>query len=258
MWFWEFIYNLIIALAAIGLFLVGGYLAWKGRPHAQGVLVFAFLVLVLLVCYRFKHVKGFGFEAEMWDQKQTDAAKLIDRLKLLSESNAQQMGLIAAHLGIMDSGLTNPQLAELLTQTEQTLAAVDTPKSKRDEFTAPLIERIKKNYVFAAKRVADQKYKQAMEEIGNSIHTANSDTRDALIAKSAQLSQLRQKINHLPMKQFLEANSLNPMIDVVRASPTFNTRDKLLETLSEFNDDLRFFATNLRLKRNIDLDYVYK
>jgi hypothetical protein len=258
---WDKISNFIIAVAAIGLLIVGSCLAlaYNDRTQAAGVVLgFAFLCLILLVCSRFKHVKGFGFEAEMWDQKQIEAAALIDRLKLLSESNAQQTALIAAHLGLMDSGLTNPQLAELLVQTEQTLVAVGTPKSKRYEFTAPLIERIKMNYFFAAIRVAQQAFDHAAEDIGKSIQKANPETRDTLIAQSAQLNQVQQKITHLPMKQFLEANSLNPIIDVVRASPTFDNRDKLLETLSEFDEDFRFFATNLRLKRNIDLGYIYK
>jgi len=258
MWSWDFFYNLIIALATIGLLSVGGYLAWKGRTHAKWVLVFAFLFAVLLVCSRFKHVKGFGFEAEMWDQKQIEAAALIDRLTLLSESTAQQTGLIAARLGFMDSGLTNPQLAELLAQTEKTLTAVGTSKSKRDELTAPVINRIKWNYISDAKGFASQAYKREINETDNSISTVNSDTRDSLIAKSLQLKKVLQKIDNLPLKPLFEANNLNPLIDIVRASPSIDTREKLLETLSELDDDLRFFATNLRLRRNINLDYLYK
>lgn len=258
MWSWDFFYNLIIALATIGLLTLGGYLAWKGRSHAQLVLIFAFLFAVLLVCSRFKHFKGFGFEAEMWDQKQIEAAALIDRLTQLSESTAQQTGLIASRLGLWGSGLTNPELAELLAQTEKTLETVGTSKSKRNELTAPIIDRIKWNYILAAQSLASQAYTSAIKDTDNSIRIANSDNRDAIITKSTQLKQVLQRIGNLPLKPFLEANSLKPIMDIVRASPTFETRDKLLDTLSEFDEDLRFFATNLRLKRNINLDYIYK
>ena len=56
--------NIIIALAAAGLFVLGGILAWQNKTSACAtVLGFAFLLAVLLLVSKFKHVRGFGFEA---------------------------------------------------------------------------------------------------------------------------------------------------------------------------------------------------
>jgi len=250
---WDFIYNLIIALATISLLSVGVYLAWYGRSHAQLVLIFAFLFAVLLVCSRFKHVKGFGFEAEMWDQKQIEAAKLIDRLTLLSETTAQQIVLIATRVGFYGETLTIRQLSSLLVQIEKILAAVETPKSKRNEITAPIINRIKMNYVLVAQRTAQEAYARTLENIYKSIGTASSkDDRESLIAKSIQMREVIHKIDNIPFKPMLEANNLNPLLEVVRASPKWENQEKLIETLSEYSEDLQFFTINLQLRRNID------
>ncbi len=43
-----------------------------------GFSIFSFFFALLS---RFKHIKGLGFEAELWEDKQKEAAELIDRLK---------------------------------------------------------------------------------------------------------------------------------------------------------------------------------
>ena len=257
--FWNIISNLILAAGAIGLLGVGGFLLYGNRTAAAATaLSFAFLFCVLLVGARFKHFKGFGFEAEMWDQKQVEAAALIDRLSLLSESTAEQTGLVASRLGLWDSGFTNPELAALLDQMERTLSATDIAKSKRNELAAPVVERIKKNYVFSSKQVADKAYMLAISATDNSLRTATAETRDSLIAKSTQFNQVRQTINNLPIERFIELNNISPIIDAVKSAPDFDGQEQLLSTLSEFDDDLKFFAANLQLRRKIDINYVYR
>ena len=257
--FWDIISNVILAAAATGLLILGGFLLYSNRTTAAtAALSFAILFSVLLVGARFKHFKGFGFEAEMWDQKQVEAAALIDRLSLLSETTAEQTGLVASRLGFMDSGFTNPELAALLNQMERTLSATGIAKSKRNELEAPVVERIKKNYVFSSKQVADKAYMLAISATDSSLRTATPETRDTLIAKSAQFNQVRQTINNLPIERFIELNSITPIIDAVKSAPDFDGRDQLLSTLSDFDDDLKFFATNLQLRRNIDINYVYR
>lgn len=50
-------------------------------PEASGVFAIAFLCFLYSNLSRFKKFKGLGFEAELWEDKQKEAADLIDRLK---------------------------------------------------------------------------------------------------------------------------------------------------------------------------------
>ncbi len=253
----DIISSVIIAGGAVGLLIIGGILAYNNQTGAaKAALGFAFLFSVLLVAARFKRFKGFGFEAEMWDQKQIEAAALIDRLSILSATSAEQTGLIASHLGLMDSGFTNPELAELLNQMERTLSATDIEKSKRNAFAAPVIKRIKKNYVFVATYVTEKAYTIGVEDIERSPRTGA--LHEDLIAKCSQLNLFRHNLNNIREKLLIELNSLTPLIDVVKASPDFNGRDRLLGTLSELDEDLKYFTANLQLRRNIDIDYVFR
>ena len=78
--------NAIISLGALALLSVGIYLAATDRAAAATpVLGVAFLFVVLLLLSKFKRFKGFGFEAEMWEEKQEEAAELVDRLEELSK-----------------------------------------------------------------------------------------------------------------------------------------------------------------------------
>jgi uncharacterized membrane protein len=86
---------------------VGLYVAIIDRATAATVLLsFGFLFVILLVLSKFKRFKGFGFEAEMWEEKQEQAAVLVERLTLLSATLSQQVALIAAKLGLWGSGLS--------------------------------------------------------------------------------------------------------------------------------------------------------
>lgn len=80
----EAVANCIIAFGAVILLGVGIFLAVIDRPAAS-VLGFAYLFLVLLLLAKFKRFKGFGVEMEMWEQKQEEAATIVENLKEASQ-----------------------------------------------------------------------------------------------------------------------------------------------------------------------------
>src|SRR5262249_61242331 len=89
-----------LGLGAAALLGVGIWLLVRGYPRRAAVPLAACVALaVVLVGSRFDHVKGFGLEAEIWSDKQREAAALIDRLKVLSLSSSEQTSLIASRLG---------------------------------------------------------------------------------------------------------------------------------------------------------------
>jgi hypothetical protein len=160
----EFIAVAITAVGAAGLLIVGGILALQDRTTtASAVLGFAFLFVVLLFVSKFKHIHGFGFEAEMWDEKQVQAAELVDKLSTTSVAVGQQVGLIASKLGLWSAGFTNPELADLLDQTDTMLVKADVPKQRREELLAPVYGRIELNYWSAAHQTAVNMFRTASE-----------------------------------------------------------------------------------------------
>jgi len=81
----KWVSNTIISAGAILLLITGVCLAvTRDNPASAGVLLgFGFLFVVLLLLAKFKRFKGFGFEAETWEEKQQEAAALVESLKRL-------------------------------------------------------------------------------------------------------------------------------------------------------------------------------
>jgi len=79
----QWVANSIVSFGAFALLIVGIYLAILDRsaPTIIAVLGTGFLFVVLLLLAKFKRFKGFGFEAEMWEEKQKEAAALVEDLK---------------------------------------------------------------------------------------------------------------------------------------------------------------------------------
>jgi preprotein translocase subunit SecY len=75
--------NRILYIGAPALLVVGIVVAIldRGAPSIIAVRGTGFLLVVLLLLAKFKRFKGFGFEAEMWEEKQEEAAVLVDELK---------------------------------------------------------------------------------------------------------------------------------------------------------------------------------
>src|SRR5262245_36674416 len=94
----------VVIIFAVALFVVSAFLYFQhATAPATSAMGFVFLLTVVLTISNYKRIKGFGFEAEMWDDKQKQAARLIDRLELLSKATSQQLALITSKLGLWSS-----------------------------------------------------------------------------------------------------------------------------------------------------------
>jgi hypothetical protein len=67
------------------------------------VLGFEFLFVVSLLLAKFKRVKGFGFEAEMWEEKQEEAAALVASLKQVQFAYAKAVFGILADVDVSEN-----------------------------------------------------------------------------------------------------------------------------------------------------------
>ncbi|MBS0237091.1 MAG: hypothetical protein JSR89_01555 [Proteobacteria bacterium] len=77
--YWERVLFALVGLACLGFSF--RYLYYDNITSASATFVVAFFSFIYANLARFKKFKGMGFEAELWEDKQKEAANLIDRLK---------------------------------------------------------------------------------------------------------------------------------------------------------------------------------
>jgi hypothetical protein len=242
---------ILTAILAIALIVAGISLCWRKQPAktptVTAVLSIGFLMLLLLHMSKFKHVTGFGFEAETWDEKQVEAAKLVDQLSITSEALNQQIALLASRLGVWGPGFTNPEMIDLLQEMKRQLQAAATPKTRIDEITAPVRRRIALNYWFKATSMLQAMYWQEHLDLQKQQGHAEQD---------AELLKERDKL--LPVPSDIP-RTLEPLIAIVKSSKVFNPSPEFLHQLNELDQDLRFFIASgeSELRRKINLDEAY-
>lgn len=77
--YWERVLFALVGLACLGFSF--RYLYYDNITSASATFVVAFFSFIYANLARFKKFKGMGFEAELWEDKQREAADLIERLK---------------------------------------------------------------------------------------------------------------------------------------------------------------------------------
>ena len=245
-----FTYILTVA-AAVSLIGAGILLCFRKQPPTAPtiatVLSVGFVALLLLHISKFKHVNGYGFEAETWDEKQVEAAKLVDQLSSISEGLSQQVALLASRMaGFWGPGLTNPELAALLRQTDTQLKATTTiPPTKRDEILAPIRLRISTNYWNAARNLVIKAYQNKGNELQQELsHVRQQHTSEAVVQNQLEiLSGEVTNLDALPVPQ--TPFDLKAIIDDVQKSKVLTPLPEAVSTqLNALNDDLRFFNAN--------------
>lgn len=84
MWKWisEYWERVIFSVFGFSLLTFSVFFLWKGSlAEASATFGMGFFSLIFASLARFKRFKGLGFEAELWEDKQKEAAELVERLK---------------------------------------------------------------------------------------------------------------------------------------------------------------------------------
>lgn len=253
----KWVANIIISLGAVALLSTGIYLAVIDRTTtATAILGFAFLFIVLLLLAKFKHIKGFGFEAEMWEEKQEEAALLVDRLTVLSATVSQQMALIAAKLGLWDSGLTFQETAKLLEQIRNLLAAAKVPVDEMNRILAPLYDRIEMNYWFAAQNLLARAMATEMEAIQVLPSSEDTEARQSMPQRMNDLTHDQILLGDIPYREFQKDRSLGALVAFGNNSRSLAQSKETLRTLDELHLDLEHFKAHRKFRRDTDLSYL--
>ncbi|OKP79625.1 hypothetical protein BTE77_05830 [Ensifer adhaerens] len=100
--YWERVVFGVFGL--IGLIFSFKYMYAEKVTEASAVFAIAFLSFLYANVSRFKRFKGLGFEAELWEDKQKEAADLIERLKSVVSIYTNEVVLTAVKQGRLVSG----------------------------------------------------------------------------------------------------------------------------------------------------------
>ena len=171
-WFqinWErcflFLTSLVFLYFSINSFLHSGVAA------ATAAFVMFFLCLIYANVSRFKRFKGLGFEAELWEDKQQEAADLIERLKNIVEVYTREIIMMKVMSGRWGGGSEWPSRWALY---EELVGQHDTLGQKIDFL--PLKEKVYRIMVFDSVSALSS-------EIQHALSKAYTDTNDAISKK---------------------------------------------------------------------------
>jgi hypothetical protein len=234
----------IIAIAACSLLSVGVHLALTDRSgSAATAWGFGFLLFILLLLTKFKPFKGFGFEAELWEQKQAEAAALIDQLKTLSKLISKQMASVAARIGLWDSALSLAELAEFVEGLQQQLKAIEVPSHEAEEVLQKMYQRIEAAY-----------YAEARHELSTAVGEASAAIHGGL--SSTDMEEHRKATSLVPdldresqVASTLSLVSINALIEFVSDSKIIESKSEIIEKLNEIERDLRHFQLHRSFRR---------
>lgn len=136
---------------------------------ATAAFVMFFLCLIYGNVSRFKRFKGLGFEAELWEDKQKEAADLIDRLKNIVQVYTREIVMMKVMSGRFGTGSRWPDRWALY---EDLVGQHNTLGQKIDFL--PLKEKVYRVMVFDAVSSLSSKIMESLSKAHSRAHEAIS------------------------------------------------------------------------------------
>jgi len=234
------VFALMVA-GVIALFYAGFKKVIEDKPtSATAAMSFGFLLIVMLTVSQFKHVKGFGFDAETWDQKQVEAAKLVDQLQGLTKATTRELVLVASKIGLWDNGPTNQELMGIINTLTPVLKASGLEREQRDELLSPIQDRIAFNYLV-----------NALGEISASFKAQYNVTESNLCQSTREMpspaKEYRQQLCDMVKRIYLKsAASMDDIISLADSYPADKKRE-LIKHILDIKHESDYFANNREL-----------
>lgn len=249
---WIRIIILIVALIFFGFAL---FFALEDNFKAvTAFLAMGMLCFVLVLLSKFKRFKGFGFEAELWEAKQEEAAHLVSTLRSLAIIVSEQLLTLSARSGRWNSATPRNELHALRERLDDILKKIDVSKDQRDliaanffrytaiDMVSPVIENI--NEFIRKKR------RQMEDELKNPPQPLDSEGLADLSAKVSQVN--------LALFDWNEYHRIADQPEIVEHIITnirdidFLSDEEKVELLSKIKDeleDLKEWIVNKNLRR---------
>ncbi len=253
--------TICLGLFAGALFVVGSILSLRTEP-ASATVTYAAAIFCLIFAFlsRFKKFKGLGIEAELWEQKQQEAVELIEKMRSIAETAAEQLVNLSVRTGRADVTTPRREFAELVKKIEVTLSSVGVDQARREQIKHPYY---KITAVEMAQEVTEkidgaiqQKINDQQAKVNKFGSTVSPDKKDAYDKEVARLSQIkRQKVDwggilsNAPGPEIV--STLEGAIDAADCLSA-DEKDKLRADLSERVDDLKYWVETKQLRRPDD------
>lgn len=254
-----FVRILLLALA-VALFGGGYYLSIEDKSAAAG-LTYAAAIFAMIFAFlsRFKRFKGLGVEAEMWEDKQAEAADLIDRLRKLTAATAKPIFSIAPRMGRWDSALPRQEAHEVITKLDDVLEEAEVPPEQ--------IEELKRPYHYFAMVDQIRPIRDALNELVHKKKSKLSDEVNRLpkpiagddLKKSSELNLrirgLGEKFDQIGwmLKDKMRAFEAMPakLEAIIKELPEFTDVEKeaFLQAHHEELEDIRYYARHKKFRR---------
>lgn len=204
--------------------------------------VLCFLI-VILSASKFKHVSGFGLDAEMWDQQQVQAAVLVKTLTQTSESLAKEIALVSSGVGML-GGLPNASFKTILEQENVLLDAAKIADDERAKILEPIYDRVEQNYRIQAQYVVGQAYTAAINNVNSSMPNSNMDQFEERSKKLVLIGQQQSKIYEILGKDA----DFNRAYELMNDEPVILNPADLIENLKKIESQLLDFKRTRKME----------
>lgn len=129
----EIFIRILILIIALSFFGISVYFAFMDNFKALvAFLTMGMLCLILALLSRFKRFKGFGFEAELWESKQEEAAEIIVMLRSLAVTISRQILTLSARAGRIASATPRDELFALKENIDNILINANVSAEERE------------------------------------------------------------------------------------------------------------------------------
>jgi hypothetical protein len=192
----------------------------------------------MLTISEFKKVEGFGFHAETWDQKQVEAAKLVDELQGLTEATGRELASLAAKIGLWDNGLSNEELMNLITTLDPVLVRAGFKEDQRKQVLDPIYQRIALNFRLQASLDVFQAFKSEYnipDSVSNACQIKRSDLPESAAAFADKLCDVNKRL-YSPKQP-----SLTEIMSLAESGPIADNKKPLLTQLNDLATDSAYF-----------------
>ncbi len=237
---------LIIVVGCCAMFSIGAYLVLTDRPTSAALTWgFAFLLVVLLLLAKFKRFKGFGFEAELWEEKQAEAAALVDQMRSLSNLICKQMASIASRVGLWDSALSPAELADFVEDLQSHLRAIESPPHEREETLQPLYQRLEAAYRGMAREVVWVAFRSGREDVNGAIDSTDMERRRQAVELVPKMNQEDAALSKL------DGSAIDELVKFVELSVIVRRKAAVIDEVREIERDLAHFHENRSIRRKV-------
>jgi hypothetical protein len=208
-----------IFIFSIGLFFLVFSLCFFYMSDVAGgtaTFVMFFLCLIYSNVSQFKRFKGLGFEAELWEDKQAEAAHLIDRLKGIVEVYTREIVMASVEAGRWGSRTTwrdRWKLYDELTSTHNALGQqIDFRLLKERVFKYMIFDGVSQAYAALRPRLQNAR-REALELIAEQFPQPVVDVAGYSM-RNTQLNEIVLEVKNL-LDATINGNSADSILNLL-------------------------------------------